>query len=165
MGNRPYAFRIGTDAYAQFLQYKRSNGSGGNTADGFPAGGTAASPVIPEAIFCVKGVVRVSRTIIGSNFTVIPGTLGSIGNHQTDRGSRGPSFKDTGKNTYLICFLPGRGIPGLPRLPSVQKGLDIGFAQRKPCGAAVNYHPQSFPVGFAPGGDPEIGSECISCHI
>ena len=105
-----------------------------------------------------------SRTIIGCNFTVITGTLGGIRDHQTDSGTCGSSFKDSGKNGHFIPLLSGSGIPAAAGLPPVKEGLDICFRKRKAGRTAVYDYTKGFPVRFSPGCYFKIGSKSISCH-
>ena len=61
--------------------------------DGLPPGGAAAAPVIPEAVFTVVGVIRVSRTVVGGDLRVIPGALGLIVNDHRNGRAGGASLE------------------------------------------------------------------------
>ena len=62
-------------ADAKLIQNFDCDRTGCHTSDCFTAGGTATTAVISETIFHIKGVISMSRTIIGCNFTVILGLL------------------------------------------------------------------------------------------
>ena len=49
--------------------------TGSYASDGFTSGGTSATPVITKTVFFIKGVICVSRAVVGCDITVIAGTL------------------------------------------------------------------------------------------
>ena len=93
---RTYGFGISGNGDAHFLQDFCSNSTCSHSSYGLAAGRTSAAGVIPEAVFAVISIIRMSRTVVGSNLTVILRTLGSIPHHQGDGGTGSASFKNTG---------------------------------------------------------------------
>ena len=79
-----------------------------------------------------------ARAVIGCNFAVIPGFLGSIPDHKGDGRTGGKSLESAGKDFYKVIFLPGGGNPGLAGFAPVQIFLNIFFAKGQACGAAVD---------------------------
>ena len=91
--------------------------------------------------------------IVGSNFTVIIGTLGGVADHQRNRSPGGSSFEYAGEDFNGVLLPAGGGKPGLPRFSAVQISLNIGFCERKSGRAAVDNDADALAVGFAPGSD------------
>ena len=66
-----------------------------------------------------------SRAVVGSDLTVVFGTLILIAYQHGNRRSGCLSFKNTGEDLNLIIFLSGCGDLRLTGLPPVKKNLDI----------------------------------------
>ena len=110
---------IGSQGNAKCGKQFRCDSSGRHTANGFPTGGTSTSPVVTETVFFIKSVVGMSWTVIGSNFRIITGTLGSVSYQHGNWRSGGFAFKNTGQNLHGIVFLSRCGKFALPRFPTV----------------------------------------------
>ena len=102
---------IGGYGDSQFGQNLCRDGACGHASDRFPPGGTSASGKVAEAVFAVVGVIRVSGAVVGSDFAVIPGTLGSISHHQGEGSAGCLSLKDAGENLHRVVFFSGRREP------------------------------------------------------
>src|SRR5699024_6638126 len=116
---RSDCLRVSKNFYSHFFQNLRRDGSSRHSGDGLPARRTAAAPVIPETIFAVKGIIRMSRTINVHHVGVILRTLVFIKHYHGNRRSRGLSLKDSRENLHLVALISLGGIPGLSRFSSV----------------------------------------------
>ena len=130
-----------------------------HAADGFTPRGTAASTVITEAIFGIKGKVGMTRAVGVSKISIIPGTLVCVAYHERDRSSGGFSLKNSGEDFYQIPFLAGSCITTLAGFAPIEKFLDIFFIKRKTGWASVYDSSKSFAVRFAPGRDSKVISK------
>src|SRR5699024_4373017 len=124
-GYRADGTGVGAERDTQLIQKLGRYGACGYPADGLTAGGAAAAPGIPEAVFGVKGKSRWSGPVEGGNIRVVPGTLGGVPHQKGDGSSCGLSFKDTGEDLHRVILLPGGGEAALPGFPSVKIDLDI----------------------------------------
>ncbi len=110
---------VGGDTDPKLLQEPGCHGSGGNASDGLPPGRPAASPVVPESVLGVKGVVGMPRTVTFPDPAVIPGALVLIADQQGDGRSGSLPFKDAGEYLYLIGFISCGSIFVLTGFPAV----------------------------------------------
>ena len=83
----------------KLFKKKGCNSACGDASNGFSSGCPTAAPVIAKAIFGVKGVVCVSRTIAVLDTAVIMGTLIGIGNQKGQRGSGCFPVENAGEDT------------------------------------------------------------------
>ena len=144
---------------AHLIQNLCCNGSGCHAADRFTAGGAAASPVIPKAIFLVKTKIGMPGTVCICDIPVVTGTLVFVIYDHGNGSTSGLSLKDTGEDFHLISFFAGCGIAALPGFPAVQINLNLFFCQGKSCGTAVHNNAQSLSVRFSPGCDNKFFSK------
>ena len=93
-----------------------------------------------------------SWSVVRSDFAVVRGLLGGVGNKKRDGSSGGFSVKDAGEDLYQIALFPWGCDPALPGLPAVQKTLNILLVKGQSCRSAVNDDAKGFPVGLAPCG-------------
>ena len=149
-GDRADCLGISGDADSQPLEDLGCNGSCGNPPDCLPPGGPAAAPVVPDAVFGVKGVICMSRTIAVFDFAIVPGALVLVMHDNGDWRSGGLAVKDAREELCPVCFASRRGEFALPRFPAVQKLLYILSGKGQPCGAAVDNGSDCRAVGFPP---------------
>ena len=94
--------------------------------------------------------VGMSRSVIGSNFSIIPGTLILIAYEKGNRSPGCPAFKDTGENFYLVRLTAFCCITALTRSSAIEKSLYISFAQGKSCRTAIYDNTDRGTVRFPP---------------
>ena len=94
----------GKDVFAIPGQVGDHHCAGSNAPDCFASGGTPPAPVIPEAIFCIKGIVCVSGTVAVLDLSIIPGTLVFISYDHGDGRPGSFSFKGSGKDFCKVVF-------------------------------------------------------------
>ena len=70
-GNRTDCGGISEDINPKLRKQTGGDGSGGDPCKCFSAGGTSASTVVSYAVFCVKGIVCMPRTIDGLQVGII----------------------------------------------------------------------------------------------
>ena len=116
---------IGSQGNAKCGKQFRCDSSGRHTANGFSTGGTSTSPVVTETVFFIKSVVGMSWTVIGSNFRIITGTLGSVSYQHGNWCSGGFASKTPDRiSTVSSSF---RGVANLlcPGFLRFKKNLNI----------------------------------------
>ena len=118
-GHIPDGGGVGPHPDAQALKEAGRDGSRRHPPGGLPPGGPSSSPVVPEAVFQIEGVVRVSRTVHLHEIPVVPGSLIGIPNHHGNGRARGPALKHAGEDLHLIPLRPGGGESALPRFSPV----------------------------------------------
>ena len=158
--HRSDGFRVSAECHAQRFQDLRGNSSRGDSSDRLSSRRPAASSVIPEAVFPVKSIIRMSGSVGTGYISVIPGTLVCVAHHKGDGSSCRLPLKHAGKDLHQIAFLTCGCIPALPRFSPVQVFLDIFLRKRQPRRTSVDHRAQRFPVGLAPGRDRKLSSKC-----
>ena len=104
---------------AQFAKELHSNGTGCHPGNGLSGGGTAAAPIVPETIFLIIGIVRMSGPVVAGNLAVVGGSLGFVVYDHGNGGAGGPTLKRTGQDLHSVILFSGRGIAGLAGLAAV----------------------------------------------
>src|SRR5699024_1105014 len=79
---RPDRSCIGADFDAELTEQERRHSASGDASDRLSAGRTAAAPVIPEAVFFLECIVRMSRTVGEGDLSVIPGAQVQVADEQ-----------------------------------------------------------------------------------
>lgn len=143
---------VGAERDPKLFQKLGSDSACGYPAYGLPAGRAPAAPVITEAVFDVKAVIRMAGPVAPGDLTVIPGSLVGIEYDHGQRGPGGTSLKDAGKDLYPVGLCPFRGIAALSRLPPVQKGLYGFFLQ----GEAGRGQPSTTTADPSPWDSPQV---------
>jgi len=125
------------------------NCPGGNAAQGFPAGTSAAAAVIADAVFGVPAKIRVTGPANIAYIIIVRRVAVGVAHQYRNGRAQGFTFKHAGQNFRLIGLAAAGGRPALTRPPPPQLAGDVLKRKRDPRRAAVDYTAQSRPVGFA----------------
>ena len=137
---------------------------GRHPGHGLPGRSPAAAPVVPDAVFGLKGEIAVARPEEIAQGVVVLAPHVPVINDEADGGAGGAALEDPGENLHFVGLPPGRGVGLNPGPAPVQLLLDIPGAQSQPGRAAVDHRAQGRTVGLPPGGDPEDLAKGVTCQ-
>ena len=138
-----------SDRDTVFLQQQFCDGSRGDPCRRFPAGRTAAAPVIPDAVLLKEGEISMAGTENFCNVGIIFGMLIGIPQKDCNGCSCGNTLKNARQDLAGVTFFSGGADRRLPRLAAVKFMLDEAAVNGDPGRHTVHDDAQSSTVGFA----------------
>jgi hypothetical protein len=122
--------------------------------------------MVTEAVFCLKGEVRVTRAEYISESVVVGGVLVFVRDENGDRRARGAPFEDAGKYLRRIRFPSGSARLRIDSgSAAVQVALDDPLVEQDSRRAPVDDYAHSGPVALPESSHAKSRAKGVSTHL